>query len=243
MISAKNKFFLMHLATSLFLACLIVIVIFIFWYPSPLNKALGVTHIFFMMLAIDVIVGPLLGWFVYKAGKKSLKFDLSVIILVQIIALCYGVYSIAQARPVWIVYSVDRFEVIQENQIYKKNITKALPEFQSPSWLKPNYVGSEFSKDPKERTANLFDELSGIPVASRPERYVALQKNSTHIKKRAQDLTTLEDFNSKVAVTEILQQYPQATSWVPLKASAVDMVVLLDKDMQVIKIVDLRPWK
>ena len=41
----------------------------------------------------------------------------------------------------------------------------------------------------------------------------------------------------------MIKKYPQAQSWVPLTASAVDMVVLLDKDAQVVKIVDLRPWK
>ena len=59
-----------------------------------------------MLLAIDVILGPLLGLLVYKEGKKSLKFDLSVIILIQIAALCYGVFSIEQGRPAWLVYNV-----------------------------------------------------------------------------------------------------------------------------------------
>ena len=81
-LSKRQKFFLGHLGLSLSLALIILMWVFFCWYPSPLAKAVGVTHIFLMMLAIDVIVGPVLGFIVYKEGKKTLKFDLSVIILI-----------------------------------------------------------------------------------------------------------------------------------------------------------------
>jgi len=42
----------------------------------------------------------------------------------------------------------------------------------------------------------------------------------------------------------ILQPVSQATAFLPLKANAVDMTVLINKEKgEVIKIVDLRPWK
>ncbi len=133
--SKRLKFFLGHLAISFFSALIVVGVVFFIWYPSPLAKAIGVTHIFLMMLAIDVIIGPLLGLLVYKEGKKSLKMDLSIIILIQIIALGYGVYSIAQGRPVWLAYNVDRFELVRNNEILTEQIAQASPQYQQPSWL------------------------------------------------------------------------------------------------------------
>lgn len=107
--SKRQKIFLSHLSISVLIALLVIGLIFFIWYPAPLAKAVGVTQIFLMMLAIDVIVGPVLGLLVYKEGKKPLKFDLSVIILIQISALLYGVYSIEQGRPAWLVYNVDQF--------------------------------------------------------------------------------------------------------------------------------------
>ena len=103
----RKKFFLSHLIISISLALLVIGLVFFIWYPSPLATAVGVTHIFLMMLAIDVIVGPLLGLLVYREGKKTLKFDLGVIIVLQISALCYDLYSIEQGRPAWITYNVD----------------------------------------------------------------------------------------------------------------------------------------
>ena len=124
--SKRLKFFLGHLVISFFIALIVVGVVFFIWYPSPLAKAIGVTHIFLMMLAIDVIIGPLLGLLVYKEGKKSLKMDLSIIILIQIIALGYGVYSIAQGRPVWLAYNVDRFELILNTDLVNTKIGAVL---------------------------------------------------------------------------------------------------------------------
>ncbi|MDA3506783.1 type IV pilin accessory protein [Acinetobacter junii] len=242
--SKRIKFFIGHLFVSVTVALIVLGIIFFIWYPSPLAKAVGVTHIFLMMLAIDVIIGPLLGLLVYKEGKKSLKIDLCIIILIQISALSYGVYSIAQGRPAWLAYYVDRFQLIRNNEIIDKNIGKALSQYQNPSWFKPQYVGVEFAQDKQIRNDDIFAEvLGGISVAQKPERYVPLDRVKNQIQKRAQSLETLNKFNDKMLVQKTLSQYPQANAFVPLKANAVDMTVLIDREKgEVVKIVDLRPW-
>lgn len=244
-LSKRQKFFLGHFSISCFIAFTIMVWVFFVWYPSPLAKAVGVTYIFLMMLAIDVIVGPILGLLVYKEGKKSLKFDLSVIILIQIAALCYGVYSIAQGRPVWLAYNVDRIELVRKNEIITDHIEQALPQFQHPSWFKPKWVGVEFAKDANVRSDDLFAEaLGGISIAQKPERYVDFSKTTTQLKQRTKNLKDLNKYNDVQQVERIVSKYPQATGFVPLKANAVDMVVLINKEKgEVVKIVDLRPWK
>ena len=235
---------LIYLSISFFIALLVVSLVFFIWYPSPLANAVGVTHIFLMLIAIDVVVGPILGFIVYKEGKKSLKFDIAVIIALQVSALCYGVYSIEQGRPAWLAYYVDRFQLIRNNEIIDKNIGKALSQYQNPSWFKPQYVGVEFAQDKQIRNDDIFAEvLGGISVAQKPERYVPLDRVKNQIQKRAQSLETLNKFNDKMLVQKTLSQYPQANAFVPLKANAVDMTVLIDREKgEVVKIVDLRPW-
>ncbi|QLB60562.1 type IV pilin accessory protein [Acinetobacter indicus] len=242
--SKRLKFFLSHLLLSFLVALLVIGLVFFIWYPSPLATAVGVMHIFLMLLVIDVILGPLLGLLVYKEGKKTLKFDLSIIILIQIAALCYGVYSIEQGRPAWLVYNVDRFELVRKNELVDSNIQQAQPQFQQASWFKPQYVATEFAKDTQQRNDEMFAEVfSGISIAQRPERYVELTQAKTQIQQRALPLNELEQYNSKAEVEKALAKYPNADAWLPLKANAVDMVVLLNKETaEVIKIVDLRPW-
>ena len=241
--SKRLKFFLSHLSLSFLIALLVIGLVFFIWYPSPLANAVGVTHIFLMLLVIDVILGPLLGLLVYKEGKKSLKFDLTVIIFLQLIALFYGIYSIEQGRPAWLVYNVDRFELVRKNEIIQDNIAKALPQYQQPSWLKPQFVATEFAKDANQRSDDMFAEvLGGISIAQRPERYVELNKAKKQMQQRAQKLELLQQYNNKTDVEKVLAKYPQATAFLPMKASAVDMTVLIDQKANVVKIVDLRPW-
>ena len=241
----RLKFFLRHLAVSLLIALFVISIVFFVWYPSPLATAVGVTHIFLMLIAIDVVVGPILGFIVYKEGKKSLKFDLTVVILLQLSALSFGVYSIAQGRPAWLVYNVDRFELVRKNELVDTNIQQAQPQFQQPSWFKPQYVATEFAKDIQQRNDEMFAEvLGGISIAQRPERYVELTQAKTQIQQRAQNLELLKQFNDQQSVQKILAKYPMATAFAPLKANAVDMTVLINKEKgEVVKIVDLRPWK
>ena len=243
--SKRLKFFLSHLSISFLIALLVIGLVFFVWYPAPLAKAVGVTNIFLMMLAIDVIVGPILGWLVYQEGKKTLKFDLSVIILIQIAALCYGVFSIEQGRPAWLVYNVDRFELVRKNELVDTNIQQAQPRFQKPSWFKPQYVATEFAKDIQQRNDEMFAEvLGGISIAQRPERYVELTQAKTQIQQRALPLVELQQYNPKTDVEKTLAEYPKANAWLPLKANAVDMVVLVNKESaSIIKVVDLRPWQ
>ena len=243
--SKRLKFFFSHLSISFLIALLVIGLVFFVWYPAPLAKAVGVTNIFLMMLAIDVIVGPILGWLVYQEGKKTLKFDLSVIILIQIAALCYGVFSIEQGRPAWLVYNVDRFELVRKNELVDTNIQQAQPQFQKPSWFKSQYVATEFAKDIQQRNDEMFAEvLGGISIAQRPERYVELTQAKTQIQQRALPLVELQQYNPKTDVEKTLAEYPKANAWLPLKANAVDMVVLVNKESaSIIKVVDLRPWQ
>ena len=241
--SKRLKFFLGHLSISFLVALLVIGLVFFLWYSSPLATAVGVTHIFLMLLAIDVVIGPILGLLVYKEGKKTLKFDLSVIIIIQIAALCYGVYSIEQGRPAWLVFHADRFELVRKNEIIQDNIAKALPQYQQSSWFKPQYVTVEFSEDVNQRNDDMFTEVfGGISLAQRPERYVELNKAKKQMQQRAQKLELLQQYNNKTDVEKILAKYPQATAFLPIKASAVDMTVLIDQKANVVKIVDLRPW-
>ena len=62
------------------------------------------------------------------------------------------------------------------------------------------------------------------------------------MQQRVKKLELLQQYNNKTDIEKILAKYPQATAFLPMKASAVDMIVLIDQNANVVKIVDLRPW-
>ena len=92
-----------------------ILFLFLFWYRD-LFWATEVTKPLQWLVLVDVIIGPLLTLLVYKKGKKSLKFDLSVIVLVQICAFVYGAHSIYQGKPSLVVFNYDGFELVSENE-------------------------------------------------------------------------------------------------------------------------------
>lgn len=230
----KFKFFLSHLALSAILSLIIMAVVFFVWYPFPLASATGVSTIFLMLLAIDMVLGPLLGFFVYKSGKKTLKLDLGIIIILQICAMSYGVFNIFEGRPVWIVYNVDRFDLIRANDI----------EINSNNWFGPKYIAVQLSKNNEQRNTDLFNEvLGGVSITQQPSRYVSLGEVKKEIQSRARNLSELKNYNINVNLDDLAKKYGQADGWLPLKANAKDMVVLVNKkEGNVIQIVDLRPW-
>lgn len=242
--SKRLKFFLSHLSISFLIAALVVGLVFFVWYPQPLAQAVGVTHIFLMLLAIDVAIGPILGVLVYKEGKKTLKFDLGIIIVIQIVALGYGIYSIEQGRPAWIVFYKDHFELIRKNDLILENLEQASSQFQQVSWAKTEFVAVEPAKTTQQHQNDIFTEvLGGVSLAQQPERYVEFTKAKSQIQQCALPLKELEQYNLKTEIEKTLAKYPNADAWLPLKANAVDMVVLINKEKaEVIKIVDLRPW-
>jgi hypothetical protein len=86
--------------------------------------------------------------------------------------------------------------------------------------------------------------MGEFSLAEKPERYVDFVQEKSHLQQRAINLRELNQYNCAQQVDRILSKHPQATSFVPLKANAVDMTVLINKDKgEVVKIVDLRPWK
>lgn len=244
MVSKRLKFFLVHLGVSLCIALMIISLVFLVWYPTPLAKAVGVTHIFLMMLAIDVTLGPILGLIVYKTDKIKMLFDFSIIILLQLSALSYGVYSIAQGRPVWIVYDVDRFQLVCNNDIVLQPDVQVKPEYQKLSFTGAQYAAIQLSTDKKQQQNDLLNAAFGLTLAQQPDRYVSIDLVKHNIQKHAKNLAELNQYNDQQQVMDVLGKYPQANAFVPLKANVMDMTVLLDKDTgKVVKIVDLRPWK
>lgn len=242
--SKRQNFFLLHLLISILIALAILAIVFFIWYPSPLAKAVGVTHIFLMLLVIDVILGPLLVFLVYKEGKKTLKIDLMVIILIQVTALSYGLYSIAQARPVWIAFNQDRFELVRKNEIKAENIMKAKFQYQKPTWLWPQYVAVKQTDDLQERQIEQMTAmLNGISLAQYPERYISLDQTKIQIQKQSRNLSQLTQWNDDKTVQQYLNLYPKANAWLPLETYGLAMVILINREKaEVIKIVDLRPW-
>lgn len=229
---------------SAIIALLVLCLVFRLWYPAPLAAAVGVIHVFLMLLLVDVILGPMLTLLVYKAGKKTLVFDLAMIAALQLAALSYGLWAVSQGRPAWLVFNVDRFDVVQVLDIDTRRVDLAPSEYRAPGWSGPKWVAAIGPDNIERRNEILFEAVQGgSDIAQRPELYHSLAASSEQMKARALSLSSLSQFNESEAVINTLAAWPQATGWLPLMARAQPMVVLLtSSNTRVLAIVPLRPW-
>lgn len=108
----RLRAFLVHLAASAAVLGAVVAAVLLWWYPGPMLSIQGGMGIMLLILSVDLVLGPALTGLVYKPGKKSLKFDLSMIVLFQVVALAYGINSIKAQRPAYLAFTFDRFFVV-----------------------------------------------------------------------------------------------------------------------------------
>ncbi|WP_180179391.1 TfpX/TfpZ family type IV pilin accessory protein [Acinetobacter sp. YH12041] len=240
--SKRIRFFLGHLLISVLIALVATFLIFKVWYPQPLDKALGVGFIFMMMIAIDVIVGPLLGLVVYKEGKKTRKMDLSVIIGIQVLAFIYGMYNLTQGRPVWLVQNGHVFELVRHSDVLAQ--ANGHPDYNSyTNWTRPKVVAINYGKTSKEKSDWFLKDIVDVPATYRPSRYTSLQQAKSDIQEQKQSLNQLVQFNDTATVEQVKMKYVNADAWMPLRGGDIDMVVLINSQVpEVVAIVDLRPW-
>lgn len=243
-ISFRFRAALIHFFACALVALMALMLVFKLWYPEPLYKAAGVVRVFVMMLAVDMVLGPMLTFIVCKQGKRTLVLDLLVIVILQLSALGYGLWTVAQGRPAWLVFGVDRFDMVRVVDLDPKAMESAEAKFRSPPLFGPKWAVAIPPADVAARNKMLFDSLrGGHDLTQRPDLYHSFESESEVVKMRLHQLDELEKYNSRVQTMAFLAKWPQADSWLPLMASAEPMVVLLNKEkMEILAVVDLRPW-
>lgn len=241
--SLRIRYFLSHLIVSVVIASVSLYVVFCIWYPKPLDIAVGVGNVTLIMLAIDVIIGPLLTLMLVKKNKKYLKLDLITIAILQILALLYGLYSINKGRPVVIAFDVNRFELVQKHMV-KDNHQTIIKQYAKEQGKNIPVVSIRPAKDEKELVERMHQELEqNITVSANATLYEPLTKNMDIISKEMKPISELSKFNNKDNVTSVLTQYPQADGFLPIISSGKNLTVLIDSKNKVfVSVVDLRPW-
>jgi hypothetical protein len=170
-------------------------------------------------------------------------FDLVVIAALQLSALGYGLWTVAEGRPAWLVFNTDRFDLVRVLDIDTRKLDRALPEFRQPSWLGPRWVAAAPPGDSAERNELIFESVQGgSDLPQRPDLYQPLADNRERVKGRLHPLAELQQFNSADDVESAMSQWPEADAWLPLMAGMPMVVLLREETAEVVAVVNLRPW-
>lgn len=164
-----------HLSTSIVVALLAAALVFGLWYPFPYRELAGGRELFLLVVVVDVICGPLLTMVLFNPTKPRAELwrDLALVALIQVGALGYGLQTVWEARPLFLVQEIDRFKVIGMPDLQGMPTVELAPELRPRFLSGPVVVAIRAPKDEKERQTVLFESVQGgRDYAERPEFYL-----------------------------------------------------------------------
>lgn len=244
----KLKAFIIHLSISASIVGAVMALIFFYWYPRPYFEANGAWPVLRILIGVDLVLGPLLTLILFKKGKPGLVFDMSFIAAIQLTALIYGVHTIYDERPYYLVFAVDRFEVIGKVEIDDSKIK--YPELTDKPNKGPILVFADFPKDKDEKNNFLFEVImEGKPdLERRPEYYLPYALNKEKIIEKAKTLKLLveADKNNKQKVEKFINKNADKKDdllFLPLVGKNNDLALVLDKTTGLpIDGISVDPW-
>jgi len=248
----RIRYALTHFGISASVVALVVAVVLNIWYPAPLASLEGVGLILLIVVVVDVCLGPLLTSIVAspKKPKRELVRDLSIIGLVQLVALAYGVHSTFVARPAFVVYNTDRFDIVTPSELVREGGGGGGdPELAKVSLAGPKWVQALPPESLEVRNRLLFQAATGgADLKQYPELYRRWPGEPGIIRERMKGLDTLaknleaseRDRLSQVLTTAGLVE--KDVSYVPLLGrQRMGIALLRRSDLSVIAAMDITP--
>jgi len=248
---SRLKAFSIHLTISAVIAASVIALMLLLWYAPPFFSALEGKHVLLILLGVDVTLGPLFTLIIFNPlkSRKALTFDLSVIAILQTAALIYGMNVVFQARPVFVVFSKDSFDLVTANMLSKEDIAKAKnPNYRSLPLTGPLYVYTEMPADIKERNEVVFGAFSGKDLPQFPQYYMPYEEHMSVAGRAAKPMAELKELNPvrSADIENLMHASGRAESdlgYLPLRAKYRDQAVLVEKnDGKILGLLEVDPW-
>lgn len=240
----RFKAFSIHFAISFVIFLVLLYFILVQWYPEPLFSSDGGWRVIRIIVGVDLILGPLLTLIVFKAGKPGLKFDLTMIALVQTIALSWGGWTTYNERPAAIIYTLDYFTPVPAYQLKEVGMTPAKLKKFGDSW--PVTIYSDIPKE-KSSEVILKSMRAGKPLYLLTEYYTKLDKkhadalkaSSMKLEKYVEDKPKLKKLYQKSLITGTANTN---SSYLALHSREKWITAIFDLDMmKIIDTIDIDP--
>lgn len=164
---------LIHLGLSAVIYVALLYLIVFLWYPQPYFAADGGWDGVRLITGVDLILGPLLTLIVFKSGKPGLRRDLTLIGLVQTVALIWGAWLVYDQRIAMVTYADGTFYTLNNEQVLDAGSQATAVAMQSSST--PPYAFVRLPADARERQElRLRTLFSAKSVHQLGERYEVL---------------------------------------------------------------------
>lgn len=218
LVQHKVRACILHFLLTLAVALLGALLIFGIWYPDGLADYVGGVELYQLVLIVELALGPLMSLVIYNPTKhrSELVRDYTIVGLVQLAALVYGLYVVAQSRPAYEVFVKDRIEIVSVLELAEEDIEAATDTgFTAMPWLGPHRICVEHPENIQERNALLFSAVAGKDIQLFPKYYRECQTGEQEEKLYpAEQLKQL----LKQKAPELLAELPDSSfAWLPVK--------------------------
>ena len=224
-----------HLGISLCVAVFAAALVFGLWYPYPYGEISGGRELFFLVVAVDVIMGPLITLAIFNRAKprRELLIDFTVVGLLQLAALGYGLWTVFAARPVHLVFEYSRMTVVHAFDVDADLLAKAPTSLQKLPVTGPTVIALRPFKNPEEQFDATMAAFEGFPLAARSDLWQAYEPVRADVLKEAKPVAELRArFSNQAAQIDraIAATDKQVTDlrYLPLLSRKTAWTVLLD---------------
>lgn len=239
-----------HFIVTVAVAVSVGVLVFGVWYPMPFREMTGGLGLYTLILGVDIVCGPLLTLILASPAKtrKTMLTDIGVVAIIQMVALGYGLYSVAIARPVALVAELDRFRVVSLTDLYEKDRQKALPQYQHTPLWGIQTAGVIRAQASEAANKNLNLSLQGVEMSMRPDLWLPYAEMKDSLNKAVKPLSALkglsEDSEAKLTQAVSRLSIPKdKLSYLPVSAPMSDnWIVLLDKNKTIVGYANVNGW-
>jgi len=169
--------FALHLAASAFVLLAVFGLLYFGWYAWPAWYLLGAGSMVGLIVLVDALLGPLLTLMIANPAKPraELRRDIALIVLVQVAALVYGLFTLWQARPLFYALTLDRIELVTAADFDRSGLEQAAQRGAKimPTWTSlPQWIWAPLPDNPEQAQAIVMSAIGGGgDVTSMPELF------------------------------------------------------------------------
>ncbi|HSH89908.1 MAG TPA: TfpX/TfpZ family type IV pilin accessory protein [Ramlibacter sp.] len=227
----------LHLGISIVVAAMAAALVFAVWYPYPYREISGGRELFLILVGVDVVMGPLITLSVFDRAKPraELRRDLTIVGLLQLAALAYGMWSVAVARPVHLVFEIDRFRVVHGVDVPESLMGRWPDNVEAMPWAGPTLLATRPFRNPDEKMEATLAALKGVQIGARPDFWMGYDEARPRVLRVARPLADLRSrFPNRAsdidAAAKSVGRAVDALSYVPMVGRKFFWTVLVDRN-------------
>lgn len=216
--SFRIKAVSIHFACSVLIIGLVSLLSLVLWFPYPYYEIDGTLKALMLIFCVDVIIGPLIT-LVISNNKKPLKeliLDFSLVLLLQLTALGYGISEIYKQRVVALVLLQGELHLV-----VSADIPKGEPEKPDLPVFKGVYYG--------EKSFNDYEGMSDDEI------YRAMYSPSSYRPLTINSLTLYPTLRSRVP-PDLLAKYGDEAIYTIIAGKNKNGIAVINQDLEIIDI-------